>query len=80
MMIEMSIRTEIYQSHGLDFTRFTLLSETLLKRYYKPGERLMKIQTTSHPDHFWLEALIRIWESELAYGKPMFLISKSRCV
>ena len=34
-----------------NFTRFTLLNEIPLKRYNKPRRRLMKIRTTSRPDH-----------------------------
>ena len=69
MIIGMSIRTEIFQSPGLDFARFTLLSENPLKRYHQARERLMEIQTTSRPDHTRPDALIRIWESEHAYGE-----------
>ena len=34
-----------------NFTIFTLMNGTPLTRYNKPWERLMKIQTTSRPDH-----------------------------
>ena len=80
MIIGMSSRTEIYQSYGLDFTRFMLLNERLLKGFDKPGERLMKIQTTSRPDHVWPETFTRIWESEHAYGKPLINNNTSRSV
>ena len=54
---------EICQGHGLDFIRFTLWSETLLKGYNQPGGRLMR--KSSRPDHIWTDALTRIWESSL---------------
>ena len=62
------------------FTRFMLLNERLLKGFDKPGWRLMKIQTTSRPDHVWPDTLTRIWESEHAYGKPLINNNKSRSV
>ena len=63
MTLGMSMRTGIYQSQGLNFTRITLLNETPLKGYNRPGGRKMKTQTTSRPDHIWRHALTRIWES-----------------
>ena len=60
MFMEMSIRTEIYQSHGLDFTRFMSLNGTPLKGYNQPNDRLKRIQATSRPDHIWPDALTRI--------------------
>ena len=45
--------TEICQSHGLDFTRFTLLNEAPQKGCKQSGRRLTRIQTTSHPDYIW---------------------------
>ena len=38
-----------------NFTRFTLLNETPPRRYMWSGRRLTNIQTTSRPDHVWLE-------------------------
>ena len=42
------------------FTKFTPLKETPSKGFLWSGERLTIIQTTTRPDHIWLEAWTRI--------------------
>ena len=51
------------------FTRFTLLNETPPKGYMWSGERRTKIQTTSRPDHMWLDAWTRIGKAAPRRGK-----------
>ena len=45
------------------FTKFTVLKETPPKVYLWSGWRLTKIQTTTRPDHVWLETWSRIGKS-----------------
>ena len=40
MNVGMSIRTEICQSHRLNFRRFMLLNETLFKGYNQPRGKI----------------------------------------
>ena len=68
MTIGMSTRTEICQTRGPGFTRFTLLNETPPKGCKWSGRRWTNIQMTSRPDHFWTEAWIRI-EKLLCHAK-----------
>ena len=56
-------------------TRFTLL-KTLLKGYKQSRERLTKIQTTSHPDHIWPDALTRIEKATQRRKKQEWVIEK----
>ena len=62
-ILGMLTTTEICQSHGLDFTRFTLLNEAPQKGCKQSGRRLTRIQTTSHPDHICRDARTRIVEA-----------------
>ena len=51
------------------FTRFTSLNETPRKGCMWSGGRLNKIQTTSRPDHIWLDAWTRIGKAVQRRGK-----------
>ena len=55
----MSTRTEICQIRGRVSQDLRYWAK-LLSKGRTPGERLMKIQTTSRPDHIWPHALTRI--------------------
>ncbi len=60
------------------FTRFTLLNETPPKGFMCSGERLTKIQTTSHPDHVWPDAWTRIGKAAQRREKQEWAIEKPK--
>ena len=68
MIVGMSMRTEIYQNHGLDITRFTYLNETPLKDISNPGE------TVENSDSKKKES--RISESRNCYSMRKTVFSK----
>ena len=60
------------------FTRFTLLNETPPKGNMWSGRRLTKIQTTSRPDHIWLDAWTRTEKAAQRRDKQEWAIEKRK--
>ena len=77
MIIGISIDQEILSDSWTGFTQFTLLNEKPPDGYVWSGERLIKRQATSRPDHLWPELWTKLGRAKLR-EKQKWSIKKTK--